>query len=268
MICFPNAKINIGLRVIEKRSDGFHNIETVFYPIHGLYDCLEFFESKELQFENTGLVIDASIEKNLCVKAWRILNEKYSIPSIRMHLHKNIPFGAGLGGGSADAAFLLVALNTYFSLGLQIQELEQLALQLGSDCPFFIQNTPIFAEGRGEIFTKCTVDLKNYYIVLANPAIHVSTAEAYGGVIPYTRANTLLQDFPNSITHWKGIIENDFEKSVFKTHPKIEELKYYFYSIGALYAAMSGSGSTVFAIFEQEPCVAEHIPIIWKGFLQ
>ncbi|HOS84338.1 MAG TPA: 4-(cytidine 5'-diphospho)-2-C-methyl-D-erythritol kinase [Bacteroidales bacterium] len=267
MICFPHAKINIGLRIVEKRSDGFHNIETVFYPIHGLYDCLEIHQSQELHFTNTGLEIDAPIEKNLCVRAWHVLNAHTPIPPIAIHLHKHIPFGAGLGGGSADAAFVLTALNSYFNLQLSIETLEQLALQLGSDCPFFIQSTPVFAEGRGEVFSPCSIKLTNYFIVLANPNIHVSTAMAYAGVSPHKRPHTMLHDLSINPAKWKGVIENDFEASVFQQFPAIQELKETMYNLGAVYAAMSGSGSTVFGIFESEIEIPTNIPVIWKGRL-
>lgn len=268
MICFPNAKINIGLRIIEKRSDCFHNIETVFYPIHGLYDCLEIVDSNEISFTNSGLVIDAPIDKNLCVQAWRKLHELYKIPVIAIYLHKVIPFGAGLGGGSADAAFLLVMLNEYFDLKIDINTLQKIALTIGSDCPFFIKNTPVFAEGRGEVFTECNVSLQGKYIVLVNPNIHVSTAEAYGGVKPRRRENTLLQDICISDKQWKGIVENDFETTVFANHPRIGSLKNQMYDLGAEYAAMSGSGSTVFGIFSKEIDIPQNLPTIWKGFLK
>jgi 4-diphosphocytidyl-2-C-methyl-D-erythritol kinase len=267
MICFPHSKINIGLRIVEKRNDGFHNIETVFYPIHGLYDCLEIHESQKLSFTNTGLEIDAPIEKNLCVRAWQILNSYKSIPPVAIHLHKHIPFGAGLGGGSADAAFVLTALNSYYNLQLSVEIIEKLALELGSDCPFFIQSKPVFAEGRGELFSSCSINLANYYIVLANPNIHVSTAMAYAGVTPHKRPHTMLHDLSTNPHEWKGVIENDFETSVFKQFPAIKELKNTMYNHGAIYAAMSGSGSTVYGIFENEVDVPHYIPVIWKGRL-
>lgn len=268
MICFPHAKINIGLRIVEKRTDGFHNIETVFYPIHGLYDCLEIHQSHELHFTNTGLHIDAPVEKNLCVRAWHVLHEYTAIPPVAIHLHKHIPFGAGLGGGSADAAFLLTALNSYFNLNISDSTLQELALQLGSDCPFFIQSKPVFAQGRGEIFSHCTIDLQTYYIVLVNPNIHVSTAQAYAGVKPTKRSQTMIHELNNKPHTWKGIIENDFEQSVFETFPAIKTAKDTLYELGAVYAAMSGSGSTVFGIFESETEIPSSIPVIWKGLLQ
>jgi 4-diphosphocytidyl-2-C-methyl-D-erythritol kinase len=267
MLTFPNAKINIGLRITEKRPDGYHNLESLFYPVKGLYDCIEIGEAKELTFENTGLYIDAPMEKNLCVKAWHLMNEHYNITPIRIHLHKVIPFGAGLGGGSADAAFMLTALNEYFNLNITIEKLEELALQLGSDCPFFIQNQPKFVAGRGEIFTPTPIDLTGYYIVLANPQIHVSTAQAYAGVKPYKREKSLFQEIDSNPRNWQGVIENDFEQSVFARYPTIEKLKNNMYAAGAVYAAMSGSGSTVFGIFEQKPVEFVCNNYIWQGFL-
>ncbi len=267
MLTFPNAKINIGLRITEKRPDGYHNLESLFYPVKGLYDCLEIGEAKELTFENTGLHIDAPKEKNLCVKAWHLMNEYYSIAPVRIHLHKVIPFGAGLGGGSADAAFVLTALNEFFSLNITIEELEKLALQLGSDCPFFIQNQPKFVAGRGEIFIPTSIDLTGYYIVLANPHIHVSTAQAYAGVKPYNREQSLFQEIHSNPRNWRGIVENDFEQSVFALHPAIEALKNKMYATGAVYAAMSGSGSTVYGIFEEKPAKIVCNDVIWEGIL-
>ena len=267
MLCFPNAKINIGLRIIEKRTDGYHNLESLFYPVKGLYDCLEIGNAKQLLFENTGLLIDAPMDKNLCVKAWKLLHERYEIAPVRIHLHKAIPFGAGLGGGSADAAFVLSALNEYCNLQLPVEILENLALQLGSDCPFFIQNQPKFVEGRGEIFTPTTIDLTSYYIVLANPHIHVSTAQAYAGVKPYKCEKSLFQEIDSNPRNWQGGVENDFEQSVFAQYPTIGKLKNDMYAAGAVYAAMSGSGSTVFGIFEQKPTVHICNDVIWQGVL-
>ncbi|MDR2963682.1 MAG: 4-(cytidine 5'-diphospho)-2-C-methyl-D-erythritol kinase [Bacteroidales bacterium] len=266
MLTFPNAKINIGLRIVEKRSDGYHNLESLFYPVRGLRDCLEIGSAHELQFINTGLHIDAPAEKNLCVTAWKLLHEQYGIAPVRIHLHKIIPFGAGLGGGSADAAFVLTALNEYFDLQLSVETVEVLALQLGSDCPFFVRNRPQFVQGRGEIFTPATIDLSGYYIVLVNPGIHVSTAQAYAGVKPLKRAKTLFEEFDPNPQHWRGVVENDFEPSVCTQFPAIAELKTAMYAAGALYAAMSGSGSTVYGIFEEKPQV-QFKNIIWEGGL-
>ncbi len=267
MICFPHAKINIGLRIIEKRSDGFHNLETIFYPITDLYDSLEIVKSKEFKFDSSGILIDGDSGNNLCVKAYNILKEKYNITPVHIHLQKNIPFGAGLGGGSADAAFTLKMLNEIFELNLSTKTLEELALQLGSDCPFFIESKPVFAEAQGEKFSPILLNLSEYWIVLVNPNIHVSTAEAYGGVKPYKSNKKLNEIFPTNIKEWKGVIVNDFEKTVFKNHPKIAELKQTLYDLGANYSTMSGSGSTVFGIFKNKPQIPEYIPTIFVGKL-
>lgn len=268
MICFPNAKINIGLYITEKRSDGFHNIETIFYPVHGLCDCLEFFESKELQFENEGITIDAPIEKNLCVKAWNVFHAMYDIPPIHMILYKKIPFGGGLGGGSADASFLLNAMNTYFHVNASKEELEKMALSLGSDCPFFIANTPVFAEGRGEVFSPIELSLKGYWIALIKPNVAVSTAEAYRGVKPQKREIKLSEALPMNIFEWKNRIVNDFEPSVFENHNEIAQVKEELYALGAIYASMSGSGATVYGIFDKEIELPKDLPIVWCGQLK
>lgn len=268
MICFPNAKINIGLRVTEKRLDGYHNLETIFYPIHGFYDCLEFFEAKEFKLENIGIQIDSPIEKNLCYKAWKLFRDQFDIPPIHIKLLKNIPFGGGLGGGSADASFLLSALNTYFSVGASDEVLEKIALQIGSDCPFFVKNTPVFAEGRGEIFSTIDLSLKNYWIVLLKPDVVVGTAEAYKGVSPQKRIKKLIDEIPENISLWKNIVENDFEVSVFSNHKEIAECKKNLYDLGALYASMSGSGATVYGVFENEVDIPKQLPLIWQGELK
>lgn len=264
MICFPNAKINIGLRVTEKRPDGYHTIETIFYPVAGLYDCLEFEEAPELRIENIGIQIDTPPEKNLCFKAWHSFKKYYDIPPIEIHLLKNIPFGGGLGGGSADAAFLIKAMNEHFAIGASNDELEKIALEIGSDCPFFIQNKPVFAEGRGEIFTHVPLSLKDHVLIIAKPNTTVSTKEAYAGITPRKRTKKLIDDLPDSVKNWRTIIENDFEDTVFKNHPEIAELKQKFYDMGAIYAAMSGSGSTVYGIFEKMPVIPENFPVICK----
>ena len=268
MICFPNAKINIGLRITEKRPDGFHNLETIFYPVHGLCDCLEFVESSELRFENYGIQIDTPPEKNLCIKAWNIFKSHYDIPPIHIKLLKNIPFGGGLGGGSADASFILSAINSFFSVEASNEELEKMALQLGSDCPFFINNKPVFAEGRGEIFTPISLSLQGYWILLVKPDVAISTAEAYRGVTPRKREHSLLAELPNDVSQWKHCIENDFETSIFKNHPEIEAVKETMYNLGTVYASMSGSGATVYGIFDHEIKVPQDLPIVWYGQLK
>ncbi len=255
MVVFPNAKINLGLNVVEKRADGFHNLETVFYPIN-INDALEVVVSNNKQtdvaFTSTGLAIDANTENNLCVKAYKLLKEDFDLPSIKMHLHKTIPMGAGLGGGSADAAFTLQLLNIKFSLNLTQQQLLQYALQLGSDCPFFIINTTCFATSRGEELQTVDIDLSNYKIVIVNPNIHISTAQAFANIVPVTPVVSVKQLIQQPISEWKNSIVNDFEKSVFTAYPSLQKIKEQLYNKGAVYAAMSGTGSTFYGIFKKE----------------
>lgn len=252
MICFPNAKINIGLNIIEKRKDGFHNIETIFYPLQ-LSDTLEFIEIKEeSSFENTGLNIDCSLEKNLIWKAYSLLKTDFKLPNLKIHLHKIIPFGAGLGGGSSDAAFMLKSLNEYFSLNLSIEKLKNYASKLGSDCSFFIENKPLFAKEKGDVFESIDLSLKDYNLILIHPKIHISTPEAYAGVTPQKPENNLKNLIAKPIKNWGNFIFNDFEKNIFKNHTEIAKIKNNLYENGALYASMSGSGSSVFGIFKDE----------------
>jgi len=256
MICFPNAKINVGLNVVAKRADGFHDLETVFYPIN-LCDALEFVESKELSFKNTGLVIEGDPLQNLVVKAWRLLSERYDIPPVSIHLHKVIPFGAGLGGGSADAAFMLVALNEYFELHIPEQVLLDLSAQLGSDCAFFVRNRTSFATGRGEILEDIDCPLKEKHLVLVNPGIHVPTRDAFSTITPGKPAHDLRELMKLPVNKWKDQVINDFEKSIFPKHPAIAAIKEKLYEMGAIYASMSGSGSSVYGIFDEEVEVGE-----------
>lgn len=253
MISFPNAKINIGLFITEKRTDGFHNLESCFFPISWT-DILEIIPSDTFSFSSSGIEIpNNTSETNLCVKAYNLLANDFEISPIKIHLHKNIPIGAGLGGGSADASFTLKMLNELFKLKISDQELENYARQLGSDCAFFIQNKPVFAIEKGDIFKILSLSLKNKFIVLINPNIHISTKEAYSGVKPQ-EAKIDLHTFliENSIENWKDKVHNDFEDSIFPNHPTIAELKNDLYNKGALYASMTGSGSTIFGIFDNE----------------
>lgn len=253
MLLFPNCKINLGLRILNKREDGFHNLETVFYPI-SINDALEIIPAAgiDLHFSQTGLTVDGNEADNICVKAYHLLKKDFpQLPGIKMHLHKAIPMGAGLGGGSADGAFLLQLLNTKFQLQLTQQQLINYALQLGSDCPFFIINKPCFATGRGEIMEPIALDLSAYKIAIINPGIHVNTGWAFSQLTPAVPAKSILQIIAQPIQTWKDELKNDFEESVFAAHPSIQSIKKILYSNGALYAAMSGSGSTVFGIFEK-----------------
>jgi 4-diphosphocytidyl-2-C-methyl-D-erythritol kinase len=258
MITFPNAKINLGLNIVEKRSDGYHNIETVFYPV-GWKDILEIipFEKKinrrnDIQFHQSGIKISGSVQKNSSVKAYQLLKEKFNLPPIEMHLHKIIPAGAGLGGGSADAAFTLMSLNRIFELNISEKNIETFASSIGADCAFFIRNQPVFAKGKGDEFEKITVDLSNYFIVIVKPDVHVSTATAYKNVSPKTSQNSLKEIISRPVSEWKEKLVNDFEVSVFKKYPEISHIKEQLYEAGALYASMSGSGSAVYGIFSEQ----------------
>ncbi len=255
MIFYPNAKINIGLNITEKRADGYHNIETVFYPI-GLCDVLEVAPSEtcdDYSFSTGGIAIDGDPENNLIIKAYRLLNQDFDIPSVDISLMKQIPFGAGLGGGSADAAFMLKALNKLFGLKIATRKLEAYAVKLGADCPVFIRNKPVFASGIGNEFSKTDLSLKGYFLVLVKPEIHVSTPEAYSKVVPRKPLHSLQELVKLPVSEWKGLVVNDFETSVFANHTAIGKIKQDLYDAGALYASMSGSGSSVYALFAAEP---------------
>lgn len=252
MLSFPNAKINLGLNVVSKRPDGYHNIESVFYPIPWS-DSLEIIESKTIKFSSTGLDIPGNPESNLCLKAYNLLKEKFDIPPVHIHLHKIIPMGAGLGGGSSDGAFTLKMLNEQFTLNLSDNELELLAGQLGSDCPFFIKNKPVFVSGTGNEFKTINLNLSGKTIVLKNPGIHIGTKEAYAGITPKSSQVTITDIISQSVSTWKEVLKNDFESSIFPNHPDILQLKESLYQVGAAYASMTGSGSTVYGIFDHTP---------------
>jgi 4-diphosphocytidyl-2-C-methyl-D-erythritol kinase len=252
MVVFPNAKINLGLYITEKRTDGYHNLETVFYP-SPITDILEFIPSEEFSFQSSGLTIDANPASNLCVKAYDILKNRFpELPTVQMHLHKIIPMGAGLGGGSADGSFVLTQLNNYFQLGLSQTELLSFALQLGSDCPFFILNTPCFAEGRGEILSPISLNLSGYWLTIIHPGIHISTAKAFAGIVPAPAPIDLKEKILSPIETWKDWLRNDFETNIFKLYPEIADIKDSLYQSGAVYASMSGSGSAVYGIFREK----------------
>lgn len=252
MVIFPNAKINIGLNVIERRSDGYHNLETVFYPIK-IYDALELIESDKLSFESSGLPIPGRMEDNLCVKAYHLIKKDHDVPSVKIHLHKNIPIGAGLGGGSADAAFFIRLMNQQFDLGMSVDEMLGYARRLGADCSFFIESKPVFAFEIGDEFEPIKLDLSTYKIVLVMPPVHVSTGEAYGGVKPAPVKDSLIELINLPVASWKNHIKNDFEVSVFRNHVTIRGMKAALYEAGAIFASMSGSGASVFGIFKDLP---------------
>ncbi|MFI5219026.1 MAG: 4-(cytidine 5'-diphospho)-2-C-methyl-D-erythritol kinase [Bacteroidia bacterium] len=260
MICFPKAKINLGLNIIEKRDDGFHNIETVFYPLQwcdvleviGSESGIRSLEKKEkIEFMLSGLNVNGDFKNNLCVKAYDLLDKEFDLSAVKIHLHKIIPMGAGLGGGSADAAFTLKLLNVIFNLKLNIDVLKNYAQQLGSDVPFFIENAPVFAHGRGELMEKINVSLKEHFILIVKPGIHISTAEAYSNVKLNKPEKSIKEILRLPITEWKNFLKNDFEETVFRKFPLINEIKNKMYEQGALYVSMSGSGSAVYGIFKE-----------------
>ena len=257
MIVFPNAKINLGLNVIEKRLDGFHNIESCFLPVPW-YDALEVIESDELEFNSTGLVIPG--KGNICLEAYDLLKVDFDLPNISIHLHKNIPIGAGLGGGSANGAFMLKLLNDKFSLGLNIQQLQAYAGRLGSDCPFFIENEPRFVEGTGNEFSDIAIDLEGLWIAIIYPELHVETKSAYSGLVPAKPKVSLQEILKNQpIENWRHSVINDFEVSA---DTRILNLKEELYNKGAQYASMTGSGSAVYGLFSEDPKLDTKYPNI------
>lgn len=252
MILYPNAKINIGLSIIEKRSDGFHELESIMIPI-ALYDILEITESAEFEFVQTGLTVAGNNEDNLCVKAYRLIEENFPIKPVRIHLRKQIPMGAGLGGGSADATFVLKGLNELFNLNISTAKLQELAARLGSDCAFFVENCPQLAKGRGEVLSNFPLDLKGKYLKIINPGIHISTKEAFSNVMMSGKRDSLLEVNSRNCALWKNFVFNDFETHLFSKYSELPVIKEQLYREGAVYASMSGSGSTLFGIYEHAP---------------
>ncbi len=252
MIVFPNAKINLGLHVVSKRPDGYHNLETVFYPVK-LADALEMAEADEPGISFSGININGPASENLILKAYHFLKDDFDLPPVKFHLHKVIPFGAGLGGGSSDAAFTLKMLNDYFKLGLNAEGLKNYAAKIGADCSFFIDNKPAFAEGIGDKLVPFQIDLSNFHIVILKPDISVGTPEAYRNIVPAAPQFSLKEMANLPPDKWKSHVVNDFEKNIFPQYPEIKELKEILYQTGAVYASMSGSGSAVYGIFRHLP---------------
>lgn len=258
MVIFPNAKINLGLRITSKREDGFHNLDTVFYPIP-LYDILEIIPQQNnipatACFSSSGDPIPGDSAQNLCMKAYSLLKKDFPhLPSIDIHLFKNIPMGAGMGGGSSDGASTISALNQLFALDIQVELQKKYALDLGSDCPFFIENIPVHATGRGELMKPIACNLSKHSIVLMSPGIHINTKEAFSQIIPSPNALSCAAIVAQPIQKWKDLLVNDFEKSVFAVHPQLAQSKAELYALGAQYASMTGSGSTIYGIFEKSP---------------
>ncbi len=254
MICFPSCKINLGLRITQKRADGFHALETVFFPI-SIKDALEIIiepdaNAAPITFTSSGLAINGDPSDNLCFKAYELLKKDYpTIPNIKMHLHKQIPMGAGLGGGSSDGAFTLVALNQLFDLQITEDKLMQYALTLGSDCPFFILNSPAYATSRGEILKPINVNLDGYTIIIVNPGIAISTKLAFSLITPKVPDSNLESIICESVSTWKDNLINDFEEPIFNSFPELANIKETLYQKGAVYASMTGTGSTVYGIF-------------------
>jgi 4-diphosphocytidyl-2-C-methyl-D-erythritol kinase len=268
MVVFPHCKINLGLHIFSRREDGYHTIETCFYPLPWT-DILEIIRAEKFSFSNSGLDIPGNPEDNLCIKAYRLLQRDFNLMPIQMHLHKVIPTGGGLGGGSSDAAFALRVLNSVFNLQLSTKQLQNYASQLGSDCSFFVQDKPMLGSGRGEILFGTLLSLKGMFLVLVKPDIHVATAEAYAGVKPQHPVTSLSEILSLPIAEWNGILVNDFEESVFQKYPAIAAIKQELYNQGAVYASMSGSGASVFGIFNSPVDLKEYFPgmTYWTGVL-
>jgi 4-diphosphocytidyl-2-C-methyl-D-erythritol kinase len=265
MVVFPHAKINIGLYITEKRADGFHNLETLFFPVLGLCDALEFVQSDAMQCTVTGTNLQIADKDNIVMKAYQMLLRDFPLPPLHIHLQKNIPHGAGMGGGSADAAFMIKALNEKFQLDLSLPQMIEYAAALGSDCPYFLYNTPCIGKGRGEILEEFPLSMPNYYIAILKPELNISTAEAFKGIQPKA-LDTPLQDLLlQPITSWKETIHNQFEDSLFPQYPILSEMKEYLYASGARYASLSGSGSVVYGIFTQPmPLQMEGVKVWWS----
>ena len=269
MIVFPNAKINLGLRVLRKREDGYHNIESCFYPVQW-NDILEIIISDKEKLSISGLDIPGNIDDNLCWKAYKEIQKGYKIEPLHIHLHKRIPMGAGVGGGSSDAAFTIKSINTLCALDMNMDEMESIASKLGSDCAFFINNKPAIATERGTQLEGIDLRLTGKKIILINPGIHVSTSLAYSGVkIQADHAKPIKEILYEPIESWRNSLLNYFEESVFTKYPQIKKLKEQLYESGALYSSMTGSGATVFGIYDSFP---QELNInadytVWRGEL-
>ncbi|GAB4408331.1 MAG: 4-(cytidine 5'-diphospho)-2-C-methyl-D-erythritol kinase [Microscillaceae bacterium] len=268
MIAFPNAKINLGLQILKKRPDGYHDIASLFWPI-GWQDALEILPAPDFSFSSSGLPIPPDGKDNLCVRAYEQLRADFDLPPVHIHLHKVLPTGAGLGGGSSDAAFALKLLNVIFSLKLSPEALENYARHLGSDCAFFIQNQPRLAKGKGDEWSKLpSLPALPPFIGLVFPHQHISSAEAYARVKPQSPPQTLEAVLAQAPQEWPRLLHNDFEASVLALYPELAEIKTQLYAQGAVYAAMTGSGSAFFGLFEQAVKLRPHFPAhytVWEG---
>jgi 4-diphosphocytidyl-2-C-methyl-D-erythritol kinase len=251
MITFPNSKINIGLNITSRRSDGYHDLETIIYPVQ-IKDALEVIEAAEMGFETSGLEIPGHANENLCLLAYDLLRKDFNLPHLKIHLHKQIPIGAGLGGGSADAAFFIQLINEKFQLSLDVNAMQNYCRKLGTDCAFFIENKPLFAYEKGDVFKDVELDLSNYHVALVMPPVHVSTGEAYRGVKPQKPQQSLKELIQLPLEDWQGKITNDFEEHILRNHPQIRNAKAALIEAGALFALMSGSGASVYGIFKEQ----------------
>ncbi|HVD99715.1 MAG TPA: 4-(cytidine 5'-diphospho)-2-C-methyl-D-erythritol kinase [Cytophagaceae bacterium] len=270
MVSFPNAKINLGLDIIEKRPDGFHNIESCFYPVQWT-DVIEIIPSKENNFSSSGIPIPGDPSSNLCMKVYEALKKDFALSPVHFHLLKNIPIGAGMGGGSSDAAFTAKLLNEIFELNLSSSQLEDYVRPLGSDCAFFVNNKPVFAYEKGDRFKNIESVLKGYYISIIYPELHISTKEAYSGVIPQKPEVGIEQILRKAPAEWKHLLKNDFETALFPKYPVLKEIKEQLYTQGAVYASMTGSGSAVYGIFKEEKDIKPLFSSsykIWQGILE
>lgn len=253
MIKFPPCKVNLGLQIVRKRKDGFHEIKSVMYPVP-LTDMLEIVKSENFSFQSSGIPIPGDTDANLCIKAYQLMKERHGLSNVSIYLHKNIPMGGGLGGGSSDCAYTFLILNELFELKLSKEILQGYAAELGSDCPFFISNTAQLATGRGEVLSKVELDLKGKWMKLVNLDLHISTKEAYANAV-FSGEDVAQIDF-TQLESWKTSMQNDFETSAFAKFPELKEVKQKLYAEGAVYAAMTGSGSTMFGIYEQKPVIS------------
>lgn len=266
MILRANCKINLGLDILRRRADGYHDLETVMFPVRGLYDEVEVTPSRggDAEFVQRGIAVDCPAEQNICLRAWRLMRDRYGVGGVRIRLDKRVPFGAGLGGGSSDGTAVLLALDRLFGLRLPEAELIARAAELGSDTPFFVRNTPQLCTGRGEVMTPFPLDLRGLTLVVVKPSEGVSTREAYAGVRPRVPDAPLAERLRRPVGEWQAVVTNDFEASVFAARPAIRTVKERLLAAGALYASMSGSGSAVFGLFDGP---APEIPLSAGEFL-
>ncbi len=269
MIIRANCKINIGLDVVERRADGFHELSTIMFPVVGLFDevKVEKIDSADVEFFAQGIEIDCAAESNLCIKAFNLMHARYAVGAVRITLNKNIPFGAGLGGGSSDATAVILAINDLYALELSESTLIDLAAELGSDTAFFVRNTPQLCSGRGEKMEHIELDLEDLWLVLIKPDESVSTREAYAGVRPSQPETPLSELIKLPVDQWQRVIKNDFERHIFESHPKLGSIKAELIAAGALYASMSGSGSTIYALFADEPTARQSSLIHYKPYI-